>query len=82
LQLALEGEPHNPTMLSHLGDVYAKTGRLDLAAAQWEKSLSEWHRSLAGEYDAQEVASTEQKLANAKRGQARQQKPGAGTSQQ
>ena len=82
LQMAIEGEPHNPTMLSHLGDVYAKTGRLDLASAQWEKSLTEWHRSLAGEYDAKEVAATEQKLANAKRGLAQQQKPGAGTSQQ
>jgi tetratricopeptide (TPR) repeat protein len=82
LQMALEGEPHNPTMLSHLGDVYAKTGRLDLAAAQWEKSLTEWHKSLAGEYDAKEVAALEQKLANAKRGQAQQQRPGAGISQQ
>lgn len=81
LHMALDGEPHNPTMNSHLGDLYAKTGRLDLAEAQWQKSLDEWHRSLAGEYDPQEVAATEQKLASAKRGQA-QQKAGATTSQQ
>jgi hypothetical protein len=57
-------------------------GRQDDAAAQWGKSLDEWHRSLKGEYDAKEVASVEQKLANAKRGQAQQQRPGAGASQQ
>lgn len=82
LQMAIDGEPHNPTMLSHLGDVYAKMGRQDLAVAQWEKSLTEWHRSLAGEYDATEVAAVEQKLANAKRAQAQQQKAGAASRQQ
>jgi tetratricopeptide (TPR) repeat protein len=81
LRMAVEGEPHNPTMLSHLGDVYAKTGRQDLAVTQWQKSLDEWHRSLAGEYDAKEVESVEQKLASAKRGQAQPQTPGTGTNQ-
>ena len=82
LGMAVQGEPHNPTMLSHLGDVFAKTGREDMAEAEWEKSLAEWHRSLAADYDAQEVAGLEQKISNLKRRQAQQQNPGAGTNQQ
>jgi hypothetical protein len=53
-----------------------------MAEAEWEKSLTEWHRSLAGNYDAKEVSDLEQKIANLKRRQAQQQKPGAGTNQQ
>jgi tetratricopeptide (TPR) repeat protein len=82
LGMAVQGEPHNPTMLSHLGDLFAKTGREDMAEAEWEKSLAEWHHSLAADYDAQEVAGLEQKITNLKRRQAQQQKPGAGTNQQ
>jgi len=82
LGMAVMGESHNPTMLSHLGDLFAKTGREDLAEAEWEKSLTEWHRSLAANYDAKEVSDLEQKIANLKRRQAQQQKPGAGTNQQ
>ncbi len=82
LSMAVQGESHNPTMLSHLGDLFAKTGREDMAQAEWEKSLAEWHRSLAADYDAKEVTDLEQKIANLKRRQAQQQKPGAGTNQQ
>lgn len=82
LSMAVQGESHNPTMLSHLGDLFAKTGRKDMAQAEWEKSLAEWHRSLAADYDAKEVTDLEQKIANLKRRQAQQQKPGAGTNQQ
>ncbi len=82
LSTAVHGESHNPTMLSHLGDLFAKTGREDMAEAEWEKSLAEWHRALAADYDAKEVSDLEQKIANLKRRQAQQQKPGAGTNQQ
>ena len=82
LSMAVQGESHNATMLSHLGDLFAKTGREDMAEAEWEKSLAEWHRSVAGNYDAKEVADIEQKIANVKRRQAQQRKPGAGTNQQ
>ena len=80
LRMAVQGEQHNPTMLSHLGDVFAKTGREELAETEWEKSLAEWHRSLAADYDAKEVAELEQKIANLKRRLAQQQKPAAGTN--
>ncbi len=44
MRKAATRESHDPTILSHLGDVYAKMGKDDLAEAQWQKSLDEWHR--------------------------------------
>ncbi len=46
LRKAVGREGHDPTIHAHLGDVYAKRGRADLAAAEWEKSLGEWRKSL------------------------------------
>ncbi len=48
LRKAATRESHDPTILSHLGDVYAKMGKDNLAEAQWQKSLDEWHRVLPG----------------------------------
>src|SRR5260370_15818448 len=42
LHKAVERDSHDPTIHSHLGDVYAKLGRTELAAAEWGKSPSEW----------------------------------------
>ncbi len=66
LHKALEHESHDPTIRSHLGDVYAKEGKMDLAAAEWERSLSEWHRSLPGDLESDKVAELERKLGQAK----------------
>src|SRR3989442_3197849 len=48
LRKAVQRESHDATIHSHLGDVYAKTGRSELAAAEWEKSLNEWRGSQIG----------------------------------
>ena len=63
---ALSRESHDPTIHAHLGDVYAKLGRADLAAAEWEKSLAEWHRSLPGDLESDKVAELEKKLSQSK----------------
>jgi tetratricopeptide (TPR) repeat protein len=62
LRKAVERESHDPTIRSHLGDVYAKQGRMDLAAVEWEKSLSEWRRTLPGDLESDRVAEVEKKL--------------------
>jgi cytochrome c-type biogenesis protein CcmH/NrfG len=62
LRKAVEHEPHDPTIRSHLGDVYAKEGRMDQAAIEWEKSLNEWHRSLPADLENDKVAEVERKL--------------------
>ena len=62
LRKAVAREGHDATIHSHLGDVYAKRGRTDLAAAEWEKSLVEWRRSLPADQEADRVAELEKKL--------------------
>jgi tetratricopeptide (TPR) repeat protein len=66
LRKALERESHDPTIRSHLGDVYAKQGRPEQAAIEWEKSLTEWHRSLPGDVESDKVAELEKKLGQVK----------------
>ncbi|HKE35147.1 MAG TPA: tetratricopeptide repeat protein [Candidatus Acidoferrum sp.] len=66
LRKALAREGHDPTIHSHLGDVYAKRGRQDLAAGEWEKSLAEWRKSLPGDVESDKVAELEKKLSQSK----------------
>lgn len=66
LRKALRRESHDPTIHSHLGDVYAKLGRTDLAAAEWEKSLAEWKRAAPADVEADKIAEVEKKLGQAK----------------
>ncbi len=66
LRKALQRESHDATIHSHLGDLYAKTGRTDLAAAEWEKSLAEWRRSLPADIESDKVAELEKRLGQVK----------------
>jgi tetratricopeptide (TPR) repeat protein len=66
LRRAVERERHDATIHSHLGDLYAKTGRTDLAGAEWEKSLAEWRRSLPADLESDKVAELEKKISQSK----------------
>jgi tetratricopeptide (TPR) repeat protein len=66
LRKAVERERHDATIHAHLGDLYAKTGRSELAAAEWEKSLAEWRRALPADLEADKVAELEKKLSQSK----------------
>src|SRR6267143_595235 len=66
LRKAVERERHDATIHSHLGDLYAKTGRGNLAAAEWEKSLVEWRRSPPADMETEKVAELEKKLTQSK----------------
>src|SRR6266571_678693 len=66
LRKAVGRESHDATIHSHLGDVYAKTGRSELAAVEWEKSLMEWRRSLPADIESDKVAELEKKLSQSK----------------
>jgi len=66
LRKAVARERHDATIHSHLGDLYAKMGRSELAAAEWEKSLLEWHRSLPADMEADKVAELEKKISQSK----------------
>ncbi|HET8826332.1 MAG TPA: tetratricopeptide repeat protein [Terriglobales bacterium] len=56
----------DPTVQEHLGDLYQKTGRLKLAAAHWERSVSEWNKTVAPEVDQDALARAQKKLESAK----------------
>ena len=66
LRKAVEREKHDATIHSHLGDLYAKLGRGDLAATEWEKSLAEWRRSLPADMETDKIAELEKKLLQSK----------------
>jgi hypothetical protein len=59
----------------HLGDVYAKEGRMDQAAVEWEKSLAEWRRSLPADLESDKVAEVEKKLNQVKHRVAQKSSP-------
>jgi len=67
LKKAVDRSGHDPTILGHLGDVYAKMGRTERAGALWEKALAEWQRALPADYEADKVTELDQRLKNLKR---------------
>jgi tetratricopeptide (TPR) repeat protein len=56
----------DPTVHDHLGEVYEKTGNLKLAVAQWERSMTEYSRSLPADADPADVSKVQHKLENAR----------------
>lgn len=75
LRKALERDSHDPTMHSHLGDVLARAGRPELAAAEWEKSLNEWKRVLPADVEPEKIAEVEKKVNQSKRRVAQKSAP-------
>ncbi len=66
--------PRNPTIRSHLGDVLAKRGHMDLAVTEWERALADWHRTAPVEFEADQIAELEQKISTVKQRVAQQKK--------
>jgi Flp pilus assembly protein TadD len=75
LRKAVERDSHDATIRSHLADVYAKSGRTDLAAIEWEKSLAEWHRALPADVENDKIAEIEKKLSQVKHRVAQKSSP-------
>jgi tetratricopeptide (TPR) repeat protein len=59
-------DPNDPTVHDHLGELYAKTGRLKQAITQWERSLQEYSRSAPADAERADVSKVEKKLESAK----------------
>jgi tetratricopeptide (TPR) repeat protein len=66
LRSAVDRDQTDPTVHEHLGDLYEKTGRIRLAAAQWERSLAEFAKSSPADYEAADVAKVQKKLDSAR----------------
>jgi tetratricopeptide (TPR) repeat protein len=63
---AVQRMAYDPTLLDHLGEIYAKTGKLQMAIAQWEKSLKMYAASLPPEADPTDVDKVQHKLEGAR----------------
>ena len=67
LRKAVDRDGHDPTILSHLADVYLKLGQNERAAELFERSLAEWQRALPADYEADKASEVETQLKNLKR---------------
>jgi tetratricopeptide (TPR) repeat protein len=56
----------DPTVHDHLGEVYEKTGKLKMAVAAWERSMTEYAHSLPIDADPADVQKVQHKLENAR----------------
>lgn len=65
LRRATEHNSTDPTVHDHLGDLYEKTGRLKLAVAQWEQSVSEYDKTIPADADPLDITKVHKKLENA-----------------
>jgi tetratricopeptide (TPR) repeat protein len=62
LRQASERDSTDPTVHDHLGQVYAKTGKLKLAAEQWELSLKELAHTLPADAEPGEPGRVQKQL--------------------
>jgi tetratricopeptide (TPR) repeat protein len=70
---AIQRDHSDPTVHDHLGDLYEKTGRIRLAAAQWEISLAGFAKSPAVDIEPGDVAKVQHKLESARSKLAKQE---------
>ena len=58
--------PGDPSVLAHLGEIYAHNGKLSLAVTEWERSLAQYATSLPPEADPTDVSKTQRDLETAR----------------
>jgi tetratricopeptide (TPR) repeat protein len=66
LRKAVQRDEADPTVHMHLGDLYEKTGRIRLAAAQWEVSIDEFGKSSPADVEQSDVTRIQKKLESAR----------------
>jgi tetratricopeptide (TPR) repeat protein len=66
LRQAVDRDQTDPTVHEHLGDLYERTGRIRLAAAQWELSMSEFAKSNPADFEPGDVVKVQKKLESAR----------------
>ncbi len=58
--------PSDPSILAHMGEIYAHNGKLSLAVTEWEKSVNQYATSLPPEADPADVSRTQHDLESAR----------------
>lgn len=66
LRKATERMGNDPAVHDHLGELYEKTGRLKMAASQWEQSLQEYARTVPADAEPGDVSKVQKKLDSAR----------------
>ncbi len=66
LRKASERMGQDPAVHDHLGELFEKTGRLKMAAAQWEQSLQEYARTVPADAEPGDVSKVQKKLDTAR----------------
>jgi len=66
LRSAVERDQTDGTVHMHLGDLYEKTGRIRLAAAQWKLSLANFAKSNKADFEPSDVAKVQKSLESAR----------------
>ncbi len=66
LHKAIDRRATDASIHDHLGQVYEATGRLKLAVAQWERSMTEYAHSLPADADPADIAKVKHKLDDAR----------------
>jgi predicted Zn-dependent protease len=66
LRKALEKLDNDPTVHDHLGDIYAKEGKIREAIAQWQASVKEYETNPPTDADPQDVVKVTKKLESAR----------------
>lgn len=59
-------QPNDPSLLAHLGEIYAHNGKLSLAVTEWERSLGQYATSLPADIDPADVTKTQHDLESAR----------------
>lgn len=58
--------PSDPSILAHLGEIYAHNGKLSLAVTEWERAVAQYATSLPPEADPADVSKTQHDLETAR----------------
>src|ERR1700733_10833067 len=77
LRKATERMGNDPAVHDHLGELYEKTGRLKMAASQWEQSLQEYSRTVPADAEPGDVNKVQKKLDSARVKLAKEESAGA-----
>jgi tetratricopeptide (TPR) repeat protein len=81
LRKATERMGNDPAVHDHLGELYEKTGRLKMAASQWEQSLQEYSRTVPADAEPGDVNKVQKKLDSARVKLAKEESTGASPKQ-
>lgn len=75
LRKAIDRQGNDPTILSHLGDVYLKLGQNERAAQTFELALAEWRKAVPADYEPEKVTELEAQLRTLKKHLAQKSSP-------